>query len=49
MKFEFEFVGYMDLEDKEKALELGYKLEEKLGELTKDTINLYLSNVEKHE
>ena len=46
MKFELEFVGYMGFENHEEALDFGYKLEKVLGELTKDNVNLYLSNVQ---
>jgi len=46
MKFELEFVGYMEFENREEALNLGYELEKTLGELTKNNINLYLSNVQ---
>lgn len=45
MKFEFEYVGYMDFKNKEEALEFAYELEEFLGESTKENINLYLSGL----
>lgn len=45
MKFELEFVGYMNFKNRGEALKVGYELEKQLGELTKDNINLYLSNV----
>lgn len=45
VNFELEFVGYMDFESIDEAREFGYKLEEELGEYTKDNVNLYLSNV----
>ena len=45
MYFELEFVGYNDFKNREEALKFGLELEKKLGELTKDNVNLYLSNV----
>lgn len=41
-KFELCFVGYMDFKDKEEALEFGCKMEDALGFLTKENLNLYL-------
>ncbi len=45
-KFELCFVGYDEFENEEEAKEFGFKMEEALGFLTKDNLNLYLANVE---
>ena len=48
MKFELEFVGYMDFDDYEEAKKFGYEMERSLGFLTRNDLNLYLSEVKKH-
>lgn len=48
MKFEIEFVGYMDFDDYDKAKKFAYEMEKSLGFLTRNDLNLYCSDVKRH-
>ena len=44
-KFEFEFVGYLECENKEEAEKLLYKYEDALGFLTRNDLCVYATNL----